>query len=309
MRCCVELRCPLGPVVRAPLRVITEARFESSRYPLDMASDFVKITNHVGRVMREAADAAGVFDNPTGKGDGREDLVRHLLRERVGTSFGVDKAEIIDSYGESSREVDVVVFDQSVAASLHVMGQRRIVRVEAVAINIEVKTTFNRAAVDQTKEAVERLEGLRRIYEPSELMRVLQPTHPDLPEADNRAFGEGIRSTEILACDMPKATLVPQVVNCIFAYGGQGEDAALDALISTNLIDMVFVLGKYVVAREAAFYETGEGTLSVVRAEGAGAMAAFLTLVERSLQKYRSSRTWVVPSFHRYYRRSAAPAQ
>lgn len=274
-----------------------------------MASDFIKITGHVARVMREAADAAGVFDNPTGKGDGREDLVRDLLRERVGTSFGVDKAEIIDSYGESSRETDVVVFDQSVAASLHVMGQRRVVRVEAVAMNIEVKTTFNKAAVDQTRDAVERLERLRRVYEPSELMRVLGQSHPDLPQQNNRAFAEGIRPTEILACDTPKATLIPQVANCIFAYGGQGEDAARDALISTNLIDMVFVLGKYVVAREAAFYEKGEGTLNVVRAEGAGSMAAFLTLVERALQKYRSSRAWVVPSFHRYYQRPAAQAE
>jgi hypothetical protein len=188
------------------------------------------------------------------------------------------------------------------------MGQRRVVRVEAVAVNIEVKTTFNKAAVDQTIDAVERLERLRRIYEPSDLMRVLQPTHPDLPKTDNRAFGEGIRSTEILACDIPKATLIPQVVNCIFAYGGQAEDAALDALISANVIDMVFVLGKYVVAREAAFYDQGEGTLNVVRAEGTESMAAFLTLVERALQKYRSSRAWVVPSFGRYYRRTARPA-
>jgi hypothetical protein len=96
-------------------------------------------------------------------------------------------------------------------------------------------------------------------------------------------------------------------VNCIFAYGGQGEDAALDALISTNLIDMVFVLGKYVVAREAAFYDCGQGTFNVVRAEGVGSMAALLTLVERALQKGRSSRAWVVPSFRQSYRRSAAP--
>lgn len=59
-----------------------------------------------------------MFDHPTAKGDGREDLLRRFLAERVGTTFGVSKAEVVDSEGNTSGELDVVIFDQSVASCL-----------------------------------------------------------------------------------------------------------------------------------------------------------------------------------------------
>ena len=62
-----------------------------------MAYDFVTIARRLSRVLKESAQAVGIYDHRTPIGDGREDLVRQLLVDLVGTTFGVTKAEVVDT--------------------------------------------------------------------------------------------------------------------------------------------------------------------------------------------------------------------
>lgn len=108
-----------------------------------MASGFQAANRALSRLLLAEAEAVGVFGHKSALGDGREALVRRFLAERVGATFGVTKAEVVDSYGATSGELDVVIYDQRVASCLSVLGERRIVRAEAVAVTIEVKSRFD----------------------------------------------------------------------------------------------------------------------------------------------------------------------
>ncbi len=155
----------------------------------------------------------GVYRNPGAKGDGREQLVRDMLAERVGTSFGVTKAELIDSTGVPSPEFDAVIFDQSVAACLHVLGQRRIVRIESVAASIEVKTMLDGHAVEQTVKAVNALEAMRRVYLPNTFLRLMWKVNPQRAAEEQQAFARGFGPGESYED-------LPPVINGIFAFRG-----------------------------------------------------------------------------------------
>ena len=67
-----------------------------------MAKDYREAIRIVGRKLLSGAESA--LDNPTGKGESREDLVRRMLATRMGSSFAVSKAEVIDSAGRTTGE-------------------------------------------------------------------------------------------------------------------------------------------------------------------------------------------------------------
>jgi hypothetical protein len=290
-----------------------------------MAKSFVDIGHHLTRVMKQSAEAIGVYRHPTAQGDGREDLVKDFLAERVGTTFGVTKGEIVDSLGSTSRteqhEHDIIVYDQSVASCLHLMGQRRIVRVESVAVVLEVKSTLNADGVGKFVRDVEHLDLLRRFYQLSDLGLAMwslaaSPSTAareplDLPKPDDESFSKGLRPTDVLHRGEeggPRLVFVPEVIPGLFAYTGPSMAAAQEYLERNPLLDLVCVLGEYVVARRAAFERNARpGDPEMVEVAGDDALGAFLTLLEQGLQKFRNSRTWVVPDFKRYARSAHPP--
>lgn len=235
----------------------------------------------------EQARAVGVFDHPTGKGDAREELLRDFLRERVGTTFGVTKAEVVDSHDASSHEIDAVIYDQSVASCLNVQGQRRVVRVESVAAAIEVRSLLK--AADAEKERL-RLEGkladLVRHYHPTPLLQLLPSRKDKEGVAFFNSFIRGIR-----ARDFHRA--LPRILNVFFAYDGPDVDTA-SAFARESDADMVCVLGKYVLARPTLGYKPDHDDY-IVWGTGDDALGAFLWQLETTLYKFREGAAFIYP--------------
>jgi hypothetical protein len=271
---------------------------------LDMASSQAEIDQALSRLLIEKAKAIGVFDHPTAKGDGREDILRELIADRVGTTFGVTKAEVIDSDGRSSAEHDAVVYDQSIASCLNVMGHRRVVRIESLVMTIEIKSNLDAAAIDQTLTAIDRgLLQLRRFYQPTSALKLAE-TAARMPNMGNpvaaaefdetaRVFAEGLNP-------MSAHKDIPAVVNVVFAYKGPALNTAVEYLARPS-IDIICVVGEYTVAKQGFGFNTMNPKDAVVWGLGENALGAFLYVVEGALQQYWRSRRWVSPNPYRYY--------
>ncbi|WP_437907014.1 DUF6602 domain-containing protein [Sorangium sp. So ce327] len=263
-----------------------------------MASHFRDINRSLSRLLTEQARAIGVFDHPTAKGDGREDLLRRFLAERVGTTFGVSKAEVVDSNGGTSGELDIVIFEQSVASCLNVHGERRIVRAEAVAVTIEVKSNFQASGWAAEHGRVRHgIGSLRRYYRPAPLLDVLRaPMPPDSWVESEATFRSGLSTLE-------DHLGIPAVISAYFGFDGPSEEA-IKSFIETPLLDAVCVLGKYTVAKKRPGFKKGangtEDALGHVWGRGDDALGAFLQVIEVALSNVLAARAFVHPRL-RYY--------
>ena len=263
-----------------------------------MASHFQETYRALSRQMAAAAGVTSALGHPSGKGDSREDLIRNFLESRIGTTFGASKAEVVDSNGASSGELDVVVFDQSVASSLYEAGGRRIVRVEAVAATVEVKSRLDPSTWLQESERVrDGIGQLRRYYRPGPLLAALgRSTSPNMWEPTERAFYEGISPLD----DFQD---IPAVVSAYFGFEGPAEER-MQGFIETPLLDAVCVLGKYTIAKKrVGFNKRANGSadaLGYVWGRGDDALGAFLQVIETALGNVLDARALVFPAA-RYY--------
>jgi hypothetical protein len=265
-----------------------------------MASGFIPTNRALSRLLTEQARAIGVFEHPTAKGDGREDLLRDFLRERVGTTFGVAKAEIVDAAGASSHEVDAVVYDQSVASCLSVQGQRRIVRVESVAVAIEIRSLLKLADADAERERNERkLAPLVRSYAPTPFFRALASTAPETLATAN-ALIRGVGALEFHQS-------LQRVVTVYFGYDGPAADAATHFARKADA-DIVCVLGKYLLARQQPGYPVAGDNAYIQWGDGDDALGALLWQLELALHRFREAAMFVVPNGN-YYRRERPAEQ
>lgn len=266
-----------------------------------MASSFRETNRALSKLLTEQARAIGVFDHPTAKGDGREDLLRKFLSDRVGTTFGVAKAEVVDCRGTTSGELDGVIYDQRVASCLSVLGERRVVRAEAVVVAIEIKSLFRAGtAEDEHDRILNGIGRLQRFYRPSALMRPLMWRLTP----DHAADAEDLFRNGLSTLDDHQNAAIPSVVSAFFGFDGPRlEDAR--AFVDTPLVDVLCVLGKYTVARKRVGFDkkangTEEGR-GYVWSEGDDALGAFLHVIEGALDRAIDTRQLVHPSPTAYY--------
>lgn len=257
-----------------------------------MAKDFQRLQQLLSQQMVIAARKAGVYDHPSAKGDAREELVRSFLAARVGNTFGVTKAEVVDSCGGTSPEIDAVIYDQSVAACLDVEGQRCVVRIETVAVAVEVRTQLTKQAISEKEPAIAKLHKLVRFFNPAmPLMSLLRTMRDPTP------------TREMLNAGLPAGkhfNEVPAVTSALFAFEGPDQDTAA-RYVQEHCFDVICVLGKYTISKElrgSPFYGKPGCALW---GEDDDALGAFLIRLEHDLQAFREARQWVWPRATAYY--------
>ncbi len=255
-----------------------------------MAKNYRKILR--AEADKLASNAKSPFDNTTAKGDGREDLILAFLRERVGSAFGVTKGEIIDSVGKSTGEYDAIIYDQRAASAVASEGNRAVVRVEAVAATVEVKSILETKHLKelfahQNKEILQ----LLRFYRPTPWLRALGKFTKSWDDTE-RVFAAGL-------CPMMHHENIPTVVSFVFAFSGLGMDSVGEWLQFPG-VDVICVLGSYTVAKQRIGFSANPPDLQIW-AEQEDALGAFLFLIEDCLEKHIESRQWVAPEWRRYF--------
>ena len=266
-----------------------------------MASTFRETYRSLSRLLQEQARAIGVFDHPTAKGDGREDLLRTFLAERVGTTFGVSKAEVVDSNGHSSGEIDAVIYDQSVTSCLNVLGERRIIRVESVVATIEIKSDFSPStALAEYQRVRDGIGTLTRFYRPTPFLLMMKGFLPSETWKESERVFEGGLST------LDDHQNIPAVGSAYFGYDGPNEDSeGLAQFLGMPMLDVVCVLGKYTYAKKRVGFnkrgEDPEADRNPYRwGAGDDALGAFMQVLENALGRTHDARAFVHPSA-RYY--------
>jgi hypothetical protein len=257
-----------------------------------MATNFQNVNQELSKLLAQAAAAVKIYDHPSAKGDGGEDILRRFLAERVGTAFGISKAEIIDSAGISTNEFDAIIYDQSVSSSLHVLGHRRIVKVESVAVTIEVRTTLKAGELKKVESTISAgLLQLDRRYKPSQALLSVATV---MTEKDKQVFDKGLST-------ISDHKNIPYIVNAVFAYDGPSIDTACKYL-TNPLLDVICVLGKYTIARRHPGFSSCEPKAIVEWGVGNDALGAFFHVIEGILENFRESRHWIRPDNESYYR-------
>jgi hypothetical protein len=135
------------------------AKSDSEPAPTGVVPLVVEAMNR--EVLNELALTKAIT-HPGESGRARERVLITFLRRLVPAEFGVSTGFIIDSAGEISRQIDLVIYRKSYHPVIEIGGIRHFL-VESVAAALEVKATIgNRATLIQALENIESVKRLDR---------------------------------------------------------------------------------------------------------------------------------------------------
>jgi hypothetical protein len=256
-----------------------------------MAKNYRDALQTLSRKLK--ADAESVLDHPTARGDHREELFLEMLRVRLGSSFDVVKAEVIDSHGRSTGEYDAVIYDRCTGSCVTEEHGRWLIRVESVVATVEIKSDLEskhlkELFVHQNKEILQ----LTRHYVPTWELELARFGNPGGLERDQEKLKSGVNP-------MDHFENIPAVASFVFAFGGLSKDTVAQHIPLPG-IDAVCVLNKYTMAKTKLGYSDNPSQVQMW-AEGADALGAFFFLIEQAQEHHIEAMRFVRPLWRRYF--------
>jgi hypothetical protein len=128
--------------------------------PVDLHDLLLKQQN----LLLEKTNAREVFDHPGAKGDAVEFPWREVIDEFLPDRYCVNKAFLLDSNGNASEEIDLVIYDRQFSPLLFEAGDQRYIPAESVYAAFEIKPEVNRGYV---LYAAEKVASVRRLHRTS----------------------------------------------------------------------------------------------------------------------------------------------
>ena len=115
------------------------------------------------KIVRELG-SAHVHRHPVSRGDASELVWRKLLKNYLPRRYKVARGQVIDSCGELSGQIDVIVFDRQYTPLVFEHEGQVFIPAESVYAVFEVKQTINAAHV---RAALKKVESVRRLHRTS----------------------------------------------------------------------------------------------------------------------------------------------
>lgn len=168
------------------------------------------------------------INNPGSKGTAREDALRGFFQERLPTSFAVVQGEVVDLLGQSSPQLDLMFFDQSVDFALNA-DSASILPAEALLASVEVKSSLNTTEISKSISAARKLRNLR-------------------------PFGNALAGPDVESEGTRRKNA--RYLHCVFAYESnltatnwlQNEAARFRAVSGDeHLVDVIYVLNRGII--------------------------------------------------------------
>lgn len=116
------------------------------------------------RLATELGIARKTFKHPVSKGDAAESSWLEMLRHHLPQRYQVNKAFVIDSRGESSEQIDIVVHDRQYSPFVLHFRDELFVPAESVYAAFEVKQDMDAGQIDY---AGKKIASLRRLHRTS----------------------------------------------------------------------------------------------------------------------------------------------
>ena len=92
------------------------------------------------------------------KGEFRELFVNDLLSNFLSTQFGVGSGVIVDSNGNQSKQVDIIIYDRRIIPPIIQNGNLGVYPIEGVLCIVEVKSNLTKEELEQTEKNFEHLD-------------------------------------------------------------------------------------------------------------------------------------------------------
>ena len=121
--------------------------------------------------VRLKVKESGLFEHRGERGEYRERIVKEFLRPYLPECYGLGRGEVFSENGESSRQIDIVIYDAIFSSVLMRDGNSQLFPCESVFGSIEVKTELKGETLEQGVENIASLKRLDR--EASDIMDIL----------------------------------------------------------------------------------------------------------------------------------------
>lgn len=132
-------------------------------------------------IERRLADVRETIAHPGSKGDGSEAVWISLLDRYLPERYKVDKAFVVDSLGNFSQQIDVVVFDRQYSPFIFVIEGQTIVPAESVYAVFEAKQTIDAGLIDYAQGKAASVRALHRTSLPIPHAGGIYPAKPAIP--------------------------------------------------------------------------------------------------------------------------------
>jgi len=121
------------------------------------------------------------FAHPGTKGDASEGIWIALLEQYLPKRYQVAKAHVVDSLGDFSEQIDVLVFDRQYSPFIFTFEGQTIVPAESVYAVFEAKQTINASLVSYAQKKVASVRKLHRTSLPIPFANGTYPAKPPIP--------------------------------------------------------------------------------------------------------------------------------
>lgn len=102
------------------------------------------------------------FNHPGSKGDASESIWLELLQKYLPERYRAEKAHVVDSKGNFSDQIDVVIFDRQYSPFIFNFQGQYIIPAESVYAVFEAKQSINATHVKYAQEKIETVRKLHR---------------------------------------------------------------------------------------------------------------------------------------------------
>ncbi|MBY5489916.1 hypothetical protein E0H93_29380 [Rhizobium leguminosarum bv. viciae] len=132
-------------------------------------------------IQQRLSIARKSFHHPGTKGDASEGVWIDLLEKYLPKRYQVAKAFVVDSLGNFSQQIDIVVFDRQYSPFIFTFENQTIVPAESVYAVFEAKQTADRTLVAYAQEKVATVRRLHRTSLPIPHAGGVYPAKPAIP--------------------------------------------------------------------------------------------------------------------------------
>ncbi|MGH7619335.1 MAG: DUF6602 domain-containing protein [Gemmatimonadaceae bacterium] len=115
-------------------------------------------------IERRLATARKSFAHPTTKGDASQNVWLELLTTYLPARYRAATAHVVDSKGEFSEQIDVVVFDRQYSPFIFQFQGQTIIPAESVYAVFEAKQAIN---AEEVRYAQRKIRSVRRLHRTS----------------------------------------------------------------------------------------------------------------------------------------------
>lgn len=245
--------------------------------------------NSLSSLARRMHEQIGVLISHSGeRGRSSEHVVRGLLRAVLPKRFSIGTGLIVSANGESSRQTDIVIYDDFHNASPALVGDVGVFPVECVYAAIEVKSRLDKESLSASAEAIGKLRKMRKYY------RV--PTVEIDPQRKTISTGSEILEsklaprTYLFAFDSDYSNINTVIANMHNCAGEHGAHFHGVLILSKDW----FVRQRPYVVPPGFKFATADGAIHFCREvlRGINDFEMYPAAIEKHLGDYTSLREW-----------------